>query len=270
MIFLRTLFVSLALVPFSLAQSDSAGEVGIQAIEAHFTNAGIVPSLLATFTPSALLNILFAGTPSVAPGTPLSQAQARPTPSLSLTPANSSITFSGNFTLAMVDAGPVGFNESQGQTRHMLINGVTVVGTNISTDGGSAITAYAGPSPPAGSGPHRYVILLYVQPDTFTPPANLSQNAGVSVFDFPAYVQASNLGPLVAANYFTVEEGTASFSISPTSPVVSSTLAPTASGTASGTTSAGSTQSTTQSSGAPTMKESIVMVLVAPLLALFF
>jgi len=170
----------------------------------------------------------------------------------------------------MVDAGPVGFDESQGQTRHMLINGVTVTGTNISTDGGVVITAYAGPAPPAGSGPHRYVILLYAQPDSFSAPADLPVNAGVSVFDFPAYVQASNLGPLIAANYFTVEEGTASFSISPTSAVVSSTLAPTTSGTASGTTSAGSTQSTTQSSDALKVKESIVMVLVAPLLALFF
>lgn len=75
MIFLRTLFFSLTLVPFSFAQSDAAGEVGIKAIEAHFTNAGIVPSLLATFTPSALLNVVFPGIPSVAPGTPLSQAR---------------------------------------------------------------------------------------------------------------------------------------------------------------------------------------------------
>lgn len=49
---------------------------------------------------------------------------------------------------------------------------------------------------------YRYVILLYTQPDNFSPPANLSANAGVSVFDFPAYVEVSRLFlfPLTHAN----------------------------------------------------------------------
>ena len=38
--------------------------------------------------------------------------------------------------------------------------------------------------------PGRYVIMLYAQPDNFSPPANLSQpNAGVAVFNLPNYVQ---------------------------------------------------------------------------------
>jgi phosphatidylethanolamine-binding protein (PEBP) family uncharacterized protein len=260
-----SVFVSLALIPFTLAQSPSDVAFGIAAIEAHFSNAGIVPSMLATFTPSALMNVAFGA--AVSPGTPLTQDQVKAAPSLSLTPANSSVTFTGNFTLAMVDAGPVGYDESQGQTRHMLINGVTVAGTNVSTTSGVPITAYAGPAPPAGSGPHRYVILLYTQPDNFSPPGNLSQpGVGVSVFDFPEYVQTSNLGPLVAANYFTVEAGTASSSISPTSAVVSSTLSP----ATSSTTSAGSAEVTTKSSDASMMKASIILVLVAPLLAFCF
>jgi hypothetical protein len=36
----------------------------------------------------------------------------------------------------------------------------------------------------------RYVILLYSQPDSFSPPANLSQaNTAVSVFNFPDYIK---------------------------------------------------------------------------------
>jgi len=258
--------VSLALIPFTLAQSPSDVALGIAAIEAHFSNAEIVPSLLATFIPSALLNVAFNGV-AVPPGTPLTQDQVKAAPSLFLTPANSSVTFTGNFTLAMVDAGFVGYNESQGQTRHMLINGVTVAGTNVSATSGVAVTAYAGPAPPAGTGPHRYVILLYTQPDNFSPPANLSQvGAGVSVFDFPEYVQTSNLGPLVAGQYFTVEEGTASSSISPTSAVVSSTLLP----ATSSTTSASSAEVTTKSNNASMTKASIILILVAPILAFFF
>jgi len=263
-----SIFVACALIPFTLSQSASNNNLQIEAIEAHFTNAGIVPALLANFTPSAVLNFAFNGVGNVAPGTPLTQAQVKTTPSLSLIPGNSTVGFSGKFTLAMVDAGPVGFDESQGQTRHWLLNSVTVTGTNVTTGTGLAVTPYAGPAPPTGTGPHRYVILLYTQSDNFSPPANLSTaNISVSVFDFTAYVQSSNLGPLVAANYFTVEQGTASTSISPTSAVVSSTL----SAAASGTTSASSAQTTTnKSSDALTTKASFVLVLAVPLLALFF
>lgn len=108
----------------------------------------------------------------------------------------------------------------------------------------------------------RYVVLVYSQPSTFKAPTAFSQaNMGVSTFDFNAYVtvrphstnkqnpalkhktsfQDSGLGALVAVRidcmfnaknlmnnpqgtYFTVEEGTATASISSTSAVVSSTL----------------------------------------------
>jgi len=264
-----SIFVSLAFIPFTFSQSTNNSNVGLEiaAIEAHFSNAGIVPSLLTSFTPSAVMSVAFNGVGDVAPGTPLTQAQVQPAPSLSLTPANSSVNFGGKYTLAMVDAGPVGFNESQGQTRHMLINSVTVAGTNVSMNSGLPVTAYAGPAPPAGTGPHRYVILLYTQPDSFTPPTNLSQaNTPVSVFNLPDYIKTSNMGALVAANYFTVEEGTATASISPTSSVVSSTLSP----VGSGTTAASSAQATNKSSDALMTKVPLALVLVAPVLALFF
>ena len=47
------------------------------------------------------------------------------------------------------------------------------------TNSSKPITAYAGPAPPAGSGPHRYVVLAYVQPTEFAPPASLAVGAGV-------------------------------------------------------------------------------------------
>jgi phosphatidylethanolamine-binding protein len=61
----------LALIPFTFAQSTNAG-VGIEGIEANFVNAGLVPSLLATFNPSAVMNFAF-GNGDIAPGTPLTQ-----------------------------------------------------------------------------------------------------------------------------------------------------------------------------------------------------
>jgi hypothetical protein len=56
----------------------------------------------------------------------LPSVEVGPTPSVTVTAANSSVELTGNFTLAMVDAGPVGTDESKGVTRHWLVNGVTV------------------------------------------------------------------------------------------------------------------------------------------------
>jgi len=227
------------------AQSANNTALGIVAIEAHFTNAQLVPQLLSTFTPSALLNITFSGVGAISPGQNLSREQVAAAPEITVVPANSSVSLAGNFTLVMADADVVGTNESVGQTRHWLVNGVTLKngtsGANVSTAGGVAVTDYAGPAPPEGSGPHRYVILLLPQPSGFSPPSNLSgPNVPVSVFHLTDYISSSKLGEPIAAMYFDVQQGAANGSIPTTSPVVSSTLkVPTpASATSSGSGSA--------------------------------
>jgi hypothetical protein len=209
-------------IPLVAAQSNDTA-VQIEAIEAHFTQAALVPQLLATFNPTALLTINFEGVGDVSPGQALTQDQVSPTPSIKIT-ANSSVDLSGNFTLAMVDADIVGADESS-ITRHWLENGVTVSNDQVSNSSATAITSYAGPAPAEGSGPHRYVVILLQQPSSFSPPSDLQPNAGVAKFDFNGYVKQSQLGPIVAANYFTVEVGTSTTSISATSAVQSSTLA---------------------------------------------
>lgn len=46
-----------------------------------------------------------------------------------------------------------------------------------------AIQEYAGPAPPQGSGPHRYVIMAFAQPENFTAPEGLNE-PGVAVGRF--------------------------------------------------------------------------------------
>jgi hypothetical protein len=215
----------LALSISSVAAQD--GNLGIKAIEAHFAQSHLVPDLFSSFQPRALLSLNYPGVGTVTPGQKLTKEQVGPTPDLTITPANASVTFSGTYTLAMVDADIVGAQLPEGQTRHWLVNGVTVSGDKISNSSALGVTPYAGPWPAAGSGPHRYVVALYEQPSTFTPPAALSQpNVPVATFDWPAYVQDTGLGPLIAATYINVEEGQATVSLQPTSAVVTSTLAP--------------------------------------------
>ncbi|KAF8527050.1 phosphatidylethanolamine-binding protein [Gautieria morchelliformis] len=234
--------LSAALVSHAQSTANNP-QLGIQAIEAHFTNAGIVPSLLKQFSPSALMTLSYNGVGQVQPGQNLTVDQVKPFPQLSITPANSSVSLSENYTLAMVDADVVGTDESSGQTRHWLVNDVTVSGSTVSTENAINITDYASPLPPSGSGAHRYVVILYAQPAAFSPPGDLAQpNQPVGIIDLNQYVTSSKLGPVVAATYFDVQQG-ASPSVSATSPVVTSTLAAAATATSSRSASASATPS---------------------------
>jgi len=218
----RTLFVACAL--FSVARSQST-QLQLEGIEANFENAQLVPVPIPVFEPTAILTANFQGLGSITPGQLVSRDQVTNAPELTLTPVNSTITFNGNYTVAMIDPGAVGSDQSGGQNRHWLVNGATVTDGRLTFESATTITEYAGPAPPAGSGPHRYTIVVYTQGENFTPPEDLSGPVpGVAEFVFPDYVESTNLGPLVAGIYYQVEEGTATVSIPATSSVVSSTL----------------------------------------------
>jgi len=256
-----------SLTLFSLANAATT-VLDIEAIVAHFWPSLLVPSLLSAFTPGAVLDVAFSGS-AITPGQALAQADVATKPVVTVSAFNASLT--GNFTIAMVDADVVGTDDSGGVNRHWLENAVTVSSGTVSNSSANTITAYAGPGPAPGSGPHRYVVLLYAQPSTFTAPANLSSQVdGVQKFDLSAYVKDSGMGELVAANYFTVEVGTDSTSLPATSSVVTSTLATAAASGASG--SAGSTgsasgsapKSSNTSNGAMKFQlETVMVVLVA-------
>lgn len=70
------------------------------------------------------------------------------------------------------------------------------------------IVNYAGPGPPPGSGPHRYVFLLYEQPEGFdvskyAPAGGKPTGIGPRVrYDLGAFETKAKLGPVIAANYF--------------------------------------------------------------------
>jgi hypothetical protein len=242
-----SMLVALVVLPFAAAQ-----DVGIKAIEAHFEGSLIVKDYLKDFNPTALLTLNYAGVGDISPGQPLTIAQVRPVPTVRI---NSTDPLTGAFTLAMFDVDVPGSAVKE-VNRHWLVNGATVADGVVSIASATAITAYAGPGPAAGSGPHRYVVALYQQPATFTAPAGFADPMGVTPMDWLSY--ASNLGPLVAANYIAVEEGTYTGTAVSTAPVISSTLAPAASSasvsgskSASGSASKSAASASASGSGAP-------------------
>ena len=57
--------------------------------------------------------------------------------------------------------------------------------------------------------------MVYSQPPQFSPPADLSAaGTPLGTFQVQEYVNSTGLGSLVAANYFTVEVGQATASVS--------------------------------------------------------
>jgi hypothetical protein len=249
-------FLSLTFLSFAGSQTVTTGTptLELQAIQAHFKQAELVPELLSSFEPSALLSVNFAGVGDITPGQLLNKAQSAPTPTVTVTPANASVQLTGTYTVFMVDADVVNADLSKGVNRHWLVNGVKITDGKLSNASATAITAYAGPGPAAGSGAHRYTIILYEQPSTFTAPEGFQQPIGVTPMDLNAYITNSKLGPLVAATYFRVEEGTASVAAAATSAVVTSTLPAAASTTSKvSTTTKPSTAATPTSNGAVTL-----------------
>jgi phosphatidylethanolamine-binding protein len=230
-----------------LANAVSCNDSGldITAIKADFENASIVPDLLPSFFPSALMNVTYPAIGTIFSGENVSTQQVAPTPNVAITPANSSVPTTGNFTLMMIDAGAAGpgTNESSGLPLLWLVNYATLQdlllpsgcpSLNVSTDGGLAIVNYTSPLPFADTGMNRYVILVFPQPPSFSPPANFSSpitDIDLS-FNLTDYIASSNLSPPIAGMFFEIQSatnattplssGSAVATWSPTSPVSSS------------------------------------------------
>jgi len=223
--FTLSLVAAAVVAPLVLAQDTN---LGLQAIKAHFQQSHLVPDLFSTFAPTALVTLNFSAGVVLQPGQNLSQEQVAPVPTVTVQNGNTT----AKYTLAMLDADTVGSKLPDGQTRHWLVNGVYIADSSVFTNASSTeVTAYAGPAPPANSGPHRYVVVLYNQPDSFHAPENLSTTGvPVSPMKWTDYVTSSGLGSLVGATYFTVEAGAHNASIPTTSSVVTQTLVSSSSG----------------------------------------
>ncbi|KAJ3565269.1 hypothetical protein NP233_g7736 [Leucocoprinus birnbaumii] len=251
--------LAFAILPFVSAQSSSDLDLGIKAIEAHFNQSHIVPDLLSSFQPNAVLNINF-GQGNIQPGQMFTKEQVGSAPTLTV---QSSSSLSGNYLLAMIDADVPNSKPAQGDNRHWLVRGVTVGQDSVVSNASATVTTrYWGPWPAAGSGPHRYVVMLYAQPDNFAPPSDFTgSDLPVAPMDWNAYVTDSHLGNLVAANYFQVEEGTASMAIFSTAPVVTSTLMPSTTGSNSAASGSSTHTSNNDNNGASALSFSTPFVL---------
>ncbi|BGP56618.1 hypothetical protein JCM8202_000196 [Rhodotorula sphaerocarpa] len=214
---------------------NAASPLQLAEVSAEYANSGLNDTGNAGFGISldakALLNVFLANGEEIQNGQSYSVDAVNSMPSISVTPSNSTASWfnqSAEYTLVLADASSLGDPDPQGNYRHYLANSLTGTagsGENLTfvPEGGNTVTSFAAPGPIAGTGPHRYAWLMFVQPNNFTAPQNLSSNAGPGHWYVQSYVQSTGL-ELVAASFFTVENGQPTGSVASTQAVNTATL----------------------------------------------
>ncbi|KAG8906795.1 hypothetical protein FRB99_006062 [Tulasnella sp. 403] len=250
-------YAALACYAFVPAFAAPANPVDIALVKQQFVNALLTPSVVPVFNPVALLNVTFPSTGPITTGQAVSQEASGAEPTLAIIGTDASFATGGfnntvKYTVIMIDGDVAGATNPNGVNTHYLQNDLTygtlqndVLSLTNTTE---AVIKYAGPGPASGSGPHRYTLLVFAQPQSFAAPATPAAGSSVTMIDFPGYLKSANLGNPLAGNYFTVEVGTSTVTVSSTTAVNPATLAvPSASGSSAATGSASKSATATGS-----------------------
>eukprot|EP00092_Neocalanus_flemingeri_P001235 GFUD01001317.1.p1 GENE.GFUD01001317.1~~GFUD01001317.1.p1 ORF type:complete len:189 (-),score=60.19 GFUD01001317.1:81-647(-) len=167
-------------------------------VEDKFVEDGVVSDVL-TVAPSALLKATFTEGNEANLGNTLQVSKTSTEPSVQYADA----VVGQKYTIAMVDPdAPSRENPRAAQWNHWLVTNVE--GEDLKSDNkvdGKVLMKYNGPSPPAKSGPHRYVLIVYKQPRTIN--SRVSRNR--ARFDIGAFAKKNKLGNPVAGNFFFAE-----------------------------------------------------------------
>jgi len=222
----------------SSVRAHPASPLAVAVVTEQFKNAKLVPDVIIEFKPIGLTSFNYTGvTNKTTVGAVLSAATTATSPRFVYIrgtaaseaaaggPFNVTTT---NYTLIMFDAGVPGYNATT-YPLLWLANDWTYGENDDHTvtlePPSSSVVAYTPPAPGSGTGPHRYVTLIYAQADNFTAPDTPAPGStSVTSFDLSAYITSAGLTPAIAGTYFTVEEGTATVSVAATTAVDSKTL----------------------------------------------
>jgi len=255
--FTHSLFVAAAatiLCPQAFAAS--ADPIAVATVKQQFINAKIVPDAIPSFNPVGLLQLNYSasvGLTTVGEAISKENVTAQPV----VTGVGQFNGTSTKYTVLIVDANYVGSTNPNGLNLHWLQNNAALAADGTLSGTTTATIAYAGPGPAAGSGPHRYTVLLYAQPSNFTAPSTPKAGSGVALFNLAQYVAAAGFGAPLAGTYFTVEVGTATVTVESTTPVNPSTISIGSTPSATGSmTKTGSQSGSATGSGATTTSTS--------------
>lgn len=157
----------------------------------------LVPDVLTT-APGEILEIEYPNGTKVEMSKELTPTQVKDKPSVKWSAKNDAY-----YTLAMVDPdAPSRQKPTFREWHHWLVG--NIYGGDLKT--GEVLSDYIGSGPPKGTGNHRYVFLIYKQPDKldFSEVPKLRSNSGDKrgKFSISKFAQKYQLGAPIAGNFY--------------------------------------------------------------------
>ncbi|KAI0272567.1 phosphatidylethanolamine-binding protein [Gloeopeniophorella convolvens] len=262
-----------------LARGGNAQESAstLSDVQNALSSAGIVPDVIPSFNPTAFLDVTYTVASSqqrlsVTPGINLTVPEVVNEPQFFLTSHDPSVA-QKTFVLAMVDPdAPTPQNRSLAEIRHVLVPSLRISGNSANkaqlVNSTPAISEYLSPGPPPGSGPHRYTLLLFVQPDGFLDAAAALVNSSTPItnFNISSFASQTGLGAPIAGNFFLTGPDTS------TNTTTSGNSTSGSSGSGSAASTSSGARPSASSNGALTpgagIEDLLVMLLTALLMAL--
>ncbi|KAI9252927.1 phosphatidylethanolamine-binding protein [Phascolomyces articulosus] len=160
-----------------------------------FKKAQLTPQ---NFTPTIMLDIKYENDQDVALGNELSLQDTVNPPEVFFLPADES----GFYTLMMVDPdAPSAQDNHNGPFRHWIVTNIPGSSSQINGTTATQLSSYYKPAPPSGTGPHRYIFLLYKQQLGELQKNTTMIQESRARFDFQQFATQNQL-LLVGVNFF--------------------------------------------------------------------
>ncbi|KAF5322132.1 hypothetical protein D9619_000525 [Psilocybe cf. subviscida] len=245
---LSALVAALSIAHICLAQTPSDG--GVANVTTAFSKAKIVPNVISSFSPMEALDVTFTDSVTMESialitGSLLTMEQTANQPQFTLDSSNSTSTDMSNVTnwvIVMFDPdAPTPQMPNVSEFLHFIGGDFSFDSSGALSNTSAALVEYFSPAPPISSDPHRYVLLVYNQPDDFdmTGPMIANSSSPRTNFSVTNFAQMANLGSPIAGNFFLVGPDASSSNSS-------------ASSTANGTSATASDQTAQPTTGALT------------------
>lgn len=185
------ILLKIALLSFVMASAKGAGIQGL------FKEHCVVPDVISD-APQELAEVNFSNGIKVEMGKELTPTQVKKPPTVKWAAKESEY-----YTLAMVDPdAPSRENPKFREWHHWLVGNIQGGDMNKS----EVLSDYIGSGPPKGTGLHRYVFLVYKQPEklNFSQVPKLPNNSGDKrgKFSISSFATKFGLGSPVAGNFY--------------------------------------------------------------------
>lgn len=185
-----------------------AQDTNLTAVKEAFDSAHIPTDLGIAFNPRFLLEVSFPQAPgyiTLHAGLPVPRNATVGPPSF--TALGTAQT--GPFVIISVDPDvPTPQNRTLAQIRHLLAPNFSALDSapvfRLLTNSTPAISPYLQPGPPAGSPAHRYIFLLFDQPEGFNDQTLVTQTTPIALFNVSAFAAATGLGAPIAGTFMLV------------------------------------------------------------------